>query len=81
MDFSLIALESSFGCAFMRVHRNWLVNLAHVRELEHDGERTKVFVGDSPATEARGLRIPVACQRAAIVREVLLTNATDLCRP
>ena len=45
LDLSLAAIEASFGRALMRVHRNWLVNAAHIKELERDGAETKLFVG------------------------------------
>src|SRR5438445_404060 len=34
IDLSLAAIETSFGRSLMRVHRNWLVNLDFVTELE-----------------------------------------------
>ena len=45
IDLSLAAVEASFGRAFVRVHRNWLVNATHIKELERDGHETKLFVG------------------------------------
>jgi DNA-binding LytR/AlgR family response regulator len=68
VDLSLSAIESSFGRAFLRVHRNWLVNADRVRELAFDaGERT-LFVG-SELDDPSGVRVPVARERAAAVRE------------
>jgi DNA-binding LytR/AlgR family response regulator len=81
IDLSLAAVEQSFGRAFVRVHRNWLVNAGHIKELERDGHETKLFVGDGVADAGRGVRVPVARERAAAVREMLLTNATGLRRP
>jgi DNA-binding LytR/AlgR family response regulator len=81
IDLSLAAVESSFGRAFMRVHRNWLVNAAHIKELERDGHETRLFVGPGVADSGSGMRVPVARERAAAVREMLLTNATGLRRP
>jgi len=81
IDMSLEAVEASFARAFVRVHRNWLVNAAHIKELERDGHETKLFVGDGVADAGRGVRVPVARERAAAVREMLLTNATGLRRP
>jgi DNA-binding LytR/AlgR family response regulator len=81
IDLSLAAVEASFGRAYVRVHRNWLVNAAHIKELERDGHETKLFVGDGVADAGRGVRVPVARERAAAVREMLLTNATGLRRP
>jgi DNA-binding LytR/AlgR family response regulator len=81
IDLSLAAVEASFGRAFVRVHRNWLVNATHIKELERDGHETKLFVGAGVADAGRGVRVPVARERAAAVREMLLTNATGLRRP
>jgi two-component system response regulator LytT len=80
IDLSLAAVEASFGRAFVRVHRNWLVNAAHIKELERDGHETRLFVGAGVADAGQGVRVPVARERAAAVREMLLTNATGLRR-
>ncbi|MGH7270920.1 MAG: LytR/AlgR family response regulator transcription factor, partial [Polyangiaceae bacterium] len=81
IDLSLAAVEASFGRAFVRVHRNWLVNSTHIKELERDGHETRLFVGDGVADAGRGVRVPVARERATAVREMLLANATGLRRP
>jgi DNA-binding LytR/AlgR family response regulator len=81
IDLSLAAVEASFARAFVRVHRNWLVNATHIKELERDGHETKLFVGDGVADAGKGVRVPVARERSAAVREMLLTNATGLRRP
>lgn len=81
IDLSLAAVEASFGRTFVRVHRNWLVNAAHIKELERDGHETKLFVGVGVADAGPGVRVPVARERAAAVREMLLTNSTGLRRP
>jgi two-component system response regulator LytT len=81
IDLSLAAVESSFGRAFVRVHRNWLVNAAHIKELERDGHETKLFVGAGLSDAGRGVRVPVARERASALREMLLTNATGLRKP
>jgi DNA-binding LytR/AlgR family response regulator len=70
IDLSLAAVEASFGRTLLRVHRNWLVNPAHVRELEGSGADTELRVGE--------LRVPVARERAAAVREALLGNALGI---
>jgi DNA-binding LytR/AlgR family response regulator len=80
IDLSLAAVEASFGRAFIRVHRNWLVNASHIKELERDGHETRLFVGSGVADSGPGVRVPVARERAAAVRESLLTNATGLRR-
>jgi two-component system response regulator LytT len=69
VDLSLAAIESSFGTALVRVHRNWLVNAAHIRELEG----SELLVGDA-------LRVPVARERAAAVRELLLESTAGVRR-
>lgn len=81
IDLSLAAVEASFGRAFVRVHRNWLVNAAHIKELERDGHETKLFVGAGVAGAGQGVHVPVARERSAAVREMLLTNAAGLRRP
>jgi len=81
IDLSLAAVESSFGRAFVRVHRNWLVNGTHIKEFERDGHETKLFVGSGVADAGRGVHVPVARERAGAIREMLLMNATGLRRP
>jgi DNA-binding LytR/AlgR family response regulator len=77
VDLSLSAIDASFGRTLLRVHRNWLVNPAFVQELEGTGSDTELLVG-SPTDPAQGLRVPVARDRAATVRDALLVNATGL---
>lgn len=71
VDLSLTAIEASFGAALVRVHRNWLVNVAHVLELEGNASDAELLVGD-------GVRVPVARERAAAVRELLLANTAGV---
>ncbi len=80
VDLSLSAIETSFGRAFSRVHRNWLVNAASIKELEREGNETRLFVGASIGKEGTGVKVPVARDRAAAVREMLLENAMGLRR-
>jgi two-component system, LytTR family, response regulator LytT len=79
VDLSLSAIEVSIGRAFVRVHRNWLVNVAHIKELERDSE-TRVWVGEGLMTENRGIHVPVARERAQQLRDMLLASATGLRR-
>ncbi len=81
IDLSLAAVETSFGRAFVRVHRNWLVNGMHIKEFERDGHETKLFVGAGVADAGRGVHVPVARERAGALREMLLMNSTGLRRP
>ena len=80
IDLSLAAIEASLGRGLLRVHRNWLVNAGHVKELEREGAETRVFVGQGLSPEGRGIRVPVARERAQQIRDVLLKNATGLRR-
>jgi DNA-binding LytR/AlgR family response regulator len=81
IDLSLAAVEASFGRALFRVHRNWLVNLAYVKELERDIGGATVTVGSDLGTEGQNVRVPVSQDRAKALRDVLLENATGLRRP
>ena len=81
IDLSLAALEASFGPALFRVHRNWLVNLVFVKELERVSGGTTLTVGSDPAHEGRNVRAPVSKDRAKALRNVLLKNATGLRKP
>ena len=78
IDLSLAAIEASFGRSLMRVHRNWLVNLDFVRELERGEGETTVFVGTALGDESHGVRVPVSRDRAQPLRAALLANATGL---
>jgi DNA-binding LytR/AlgR family response regulator len=80
LDLSLSAIEVSLGRAFTRVHRNWLVNSAFIKELGREGNETRVFVGSGLGPDQRGLRVPVARERAQSLREMLLATATGLRR-
>jgi DNA-binding LytR/AlgR family response regulator len=77
VDLSLAAIEGSMGRALLRVHRSWLVNVDHVKELEGYGSETELLVA-SPGNDEGGLRIPVARDRAQTVREALLASATGV---
>jgi DNA-binding LytR/AlgR family response regulator len=81
IDLSLAAIEASFGRALFRVHRNWLVNLAYVKELERDIGGAMVTVGSDLESTGKSIRAPVSQDRAKALREVLLENATGLRRP
>jgi DNA-binding LytR/AlgR family response regulator len=80
IDLSLAAIETSFGRTLIRVHRNWLVNLAFARDLEREGSETTLFVGASLGDESQGVRVPVSRDRAQPLRTALLANATGLRR-
>ncbi len=81
IDLSLAAIEASFGRALFRVHRNWLVNLAYVKELERDIGGATVIVGSDLEPSGKSIRAPVSQDRAKALRDVLLENATGLRRP
>jgi hypothetical protein len=81
VDLSLREVESVLVPGFLRVHRNWLVGLAKVRELRASGGANVLFVGDStpedPASP-RGIEVPIARERTKVVRRVLLAGAFGL---
>jgi DNA-binding LytR/AlgR family response regulator len=78
LDLSLSAIEASFGRRLTRVHRNWLVNPAFVKELEREGSETRLFVG--AAVGQPGVHVPVARERAHDLKDLLLANSTGLRR-
>lgn len=78
IDLTLATIEASFGRALTRVHRNWLVNLNFVKEMEREGGDVVLFIGREVGLE--GLRAPVSRDRAKMVRDLLLENATGLRR-
>ncbi|MDB4996189.1 MAG: Two-component system response regulator [Myxococcaceae bacterium] len=80
VDLSLSVIELSFGRALMRVHRNWLVNAAYIKELDREGRETRIFVGVGIGPDQRGVRVPVGRDRAQAVRDMLLTGATGVRR-
>lgn len=77
IDLSLAAIEASIGHTLLRVHRSWLVNVEHVRELDGHGSQTELLVG-SPDGEQGGVRIPVSRERAQAVRGTLLSWAVGI---
>jgi DNA-binding LytR/AlgR family response regulator len=81
VDLSLAAIEASLGRALFRVHRNWLVNLRHVKELGRDVGGAVVRVGTEVGAEGQSISVPVSQDRAKPLRDVLLENATGLRRP
>lgn len=81
IDLSLAAIEASLGRALFRVHRNWLVNLAFIKELDRDIGGATVTIGSDVGPEGRSIRAPVSQDRAKALRDVLLENATGLRRP
>ncbi|MCY1036660.1 LytTR family DNA-binding domain-containing protein [Corallococcus sp. BB11-1] len=78
-DLPLSAIETTFGESIVRVHRNWLVNLALVRQIERGDGETTLLIG-SRTSNVPPLRVPVARDRAARVRELLLANAAGVRR-
>ena len=78
LDLSLTAIETSFGRTFIRVHRSWLVNLRHVKEMERDGNETRLFVGNQLSDQGQGIFVLVARDRVQEIRDLLLANATGL---
>jgi two-component system response regulator AlgR len=73
VDLSLTSLGLVLGEAFLRVHRQWLVQVQHVHALERRDGELAVFSGERLA--GAGLWIPVARDRASAIRQALLARA------
>lgn len=80
VDLSLSAIESSFPTRILRVHRQWLINLAHVRAIDSEQGDMTVLVGGDLSDQKSGIRIPVSRERRQQVRELLLAGATGIRR-
>jgi two-component system response regulator LytT len=80
VDLSLRAIELALGDAVTRVHRKWLVNVAHIRELTRTSSDTLLFVGEAPSEEGKGVTVPVSRDRVAEVREALLRQSVGMRR-
>jgi len=78
IDLSLSAIEASVGKTFLRVHRNWLVNIEHVREIARDEGESNLVVGPGVGYPHSMLKVPMARERAQAVRELLLENTTGV---
>jgi DNA-binding LytR/AlgR family response regulator len=76
LDLSLSSIETAFGKGLLRAHRNWLVNPEHVRELVRDAGDELIVGGD----DEDGVHVPIARERAQVVRDALLADATGLRR-
>jgi DNA-binding LytR/AlgR family response regulator len=81
LDLTLSAIAVSFGRTLLRVHRNWLINASRVLELERVAGETTLLVGNPEGGEAAGIRVPVAKDRAAAVRDALLSVAPGVRHP
>jgi DNA-binding LytR/AlgR family response regulator len=75
VDLSLTAIELSLGAQLTRVHRKWLVNATHVRELMRGDNETMLFVGEGLHGEGPGIEVPVSRDRVVMVRDTLLRSA------
>jgi len=80
LDLSLNAIEATSSISLARVHRNWLVNLKHVRELERIDGGTVLYVGPGVGGSGQGIRAPISRERAQQIRENLLATATGIRR-
>lgn len=76
LDLSLSAIESSLDWNLSRVHRNWLVDLRHVTEMVREEGETKLLVGHRG--HERGVWVPVARERFARIRDLLLADAAGI---
>jgi two-component system response regulator LytT len=79
IDLSLETIAASFGGAFLRVHRNWLVSEEHVLELERGAGESALLVG-SRISGGPSLRVPIARDRAATLRACLMDEGVGIRR-
>jgi two-component system response regulator LytT len=80
VDLSLSAIELSMGKSFLRVHRNWLVNLSAVKELDREDAETALFVGETLAQAGVGVRVPVSRDKSQQIKDLLLESAVGVRR-
>lgn len=76
VDLSLASVSLMLGDGFIRVHRQWLVQIKHIRSLERRNGEQHLFVGE--AVGGRGLWVPVARDRSVEVRQALLESSVGL---
>jgi two-component system, LytTR family, response regulator LytT len=75
LDTSLASVESAFPDRFVRVHRNWLANIAHIRELQRDSGSCSVRISSGYRADDVGIRVPVAKDRVQQLRDLLLGDS------
>ena len=80
VDLSLAAIEATLGEGWVRVHRNWIVNVEHVTALERDELGNVLVLAATVGDEAESVRVPIARDKVQRVREILLDGATGLRR-
>jgi DNA-binding LytR/AlgR family response regulator len=81
IDVSLAVIEaSSIGRSFTRVHRNWLISVPHIKQLERSAGQTAVFVGTGIGDQSQSIRVPVSRLHAQALRGMLLANAIGVRR-
>jgi DNA-binding LytR/AlgR family response regulator len=68
------------GRSFLRVHRNWLVNLSAVKELDREDAETALFVGESLAQAGVGVRVPVSRDKSQQIKDLLLESTVGVRR-
>lgn len=80
VDLSLAAIEATFREGWLRVHRNWVVNVDQITALERDDLGRVLVLGGMNGDPRSGLRVPVARDKVQGVREILLQGATGIRR-
>jgi DNA-binding LytR/AlgR family response regulator len=79
IDLSLAAIEATLGLGWLRVHRNWVVNVEHVKALERDELGSALILGETIHLPG-SLRVPVAREKVHGVRQALLDGAAGIRR-
>jgi two-component system, LytTR family, response regulator LytT len=78
VDLSLAAFEASLGHGWLRVHRNWVVQVGCIRALDRSEDGMELRLGDDSSSAP--LCVPVSRDRLQSVREALLVGATGIRR-
>jgi DNA-binding LytR/AlgR family response regulator len=79
IDLSLETVATSFGRNFLRIHRNWLVNVEYVLELERESGESALVLGNR-LPGGPSLRAPIARDRAAALRAQLMGEGVGIRR-
>lgn len=80
IDLSLTAIEATLGDGWLRVHRNWVINMQHVRALDRDDSGSSIVLAAQVDPESGHVRVPIARDKVQSVREALLQGATGIRR-
>lgn len=78
VDLSLVEVAGLLGASFVRVHRNWLANIANVRELVSHGRTYSLRVGVRLGDESSCVVVPIARGQILATKERLLAGTVGV---